>query len=168
MIAGPNDPESGARWYFSLNNRRLWVLKRCREEGLLANNQILVRVRPAKSASEAQRYSLDNCSVEAKFMRERDLNANMPITTRYKAADSLNFNEAEEDLEQILASNEKSRSKTDHDEIEKDSSDEDVSQKCRRNPFATAQGEACDDSDDSSDDDLPRVRGNPFNALLFS
>ena len=59
-------------WYFSLNNRRLWVLKRCREEGLLLpnNNTIRVRVRPPKSPAEAQRYTVENCALEAKFLRE--------------------------------------------------------------------------------------------------
>ncbi|KAI2492366.1 hypothetical protein MHU86_22175 [Fragilaria crotonensis] len=32
VIVGPM-ADDGERWYFSLNNRRLWVLKRCREEG---------------------------------------------------------------------------------------------------------------------------------------
>jgi hypothetical protein len=167
VIAGPNDPVSGARWYFSLNNRRLWVLKRCREEGLLANNQILVRVRSAKSASEALRYSLDNCAVEAKFMRERDSNANEPSTTNDGVDDPLNFKEAKGDLEQILSLTENSRSETEHEEREQDSSEEDISLNGRRNPFATTQGEASDDSDDTSDDDLPRARGNQFNSLLF-
>jgi len=58
-------------WYFSLNNRRLWVLKRCREEGLLKDDLIRVRVREAKSAAESERYSLKNCALEAKFMREK-------------------------------------------------------------------------------------------------
>ena len=69
VIVGPED-DKGRRWYFSLNNRRLWVLKRCREEGLLENNQIFVRVRKPKSRAEAARYSLENCAVEAKLMRE--------------------------------------------------------------------------------------------------
>jgi hypothetical protein len=69
VIVGPV-ADDGERWYFSLNNRRLWVLKRCREEGLLENNQIRVRVRQAKSSAELERYTLQNCAVEAKFMRE--------------------------------------------------------------------------------------------------
>jgi hypothetical protein len=69
VIVGPVD-DDGERWYFSLNNRRLWVLKRCREEGLLVNNQIRVRVRHAKSSAELERYTLQNCALEAKFMRE--------------------------------------------------------------------------------------------------
>lgn len=69
VIVGPI-ADDGERWYFSLNNRRLWVLKRCREEGLLENNQIRVRVREAKSSSEMERYSLQNCALEAKFIRD--------------------------------------------------------------------------------------------------
>ena len=60
-------------WYFSLNNRRLWVLKQCREEGLLERdgNLIRVRVREAKSAAELERYTVKNCALEAKFIREK-------------------------------------------------------------------------------------------------
>jgi hypothetical protein len=68
VLVGPK--EDGQRWYFALNNRRLWVLKRCREEGLLENDQIRVRVRQPKSNAESERYTLKNCAVEAKFMRE--------------------------------------------------------------------------------------------------
>ena len=82
VIAGPEDDE-GRRWYFSLNNRRLWVLKRCREEGLLENNQIFVRVREPKSRAEAARYSLENCAVEAKLMREAV--GNKPTTQKASA-----------------------------------------------------------------------------------
>ena len=68
VIVGPQT-EDGP-WYFSLNNRRLWVLKRCREEGLLDKNQIRVRFRRPKSSAEASRYSLENCALEAKMMKE--------------------------------------------------------------------------------------------------
>jgi hypothetical protein len=68
VIVGPGT-EDGP-WYFSLNNRRLWVLKRCREEGLLEDNRIRVRVRTPKSSAEAARYSLENCALEAKIIRE--------------------------------------------------------------------------------------------------
>jgi hypothetical protein len=71
VLLGPVDQKTGEPWYFSLNNRRLWVLKRCREEGLLPNNQVFVRVRKPKSDQEALRYSLENCVVEAKFMAEK-------------------------------------------------------------------------------------------------
>ena len=67
---GPEDDDGP--WYFSLNNRRLWIYKRCQEEGLLENNLIRVRVRQPKSGGEEERYTLENCAVEAKFIREKD------------------------------------------------------------------------------------------------
>jgi len=70
VIVGPED--SGGVWYFSLNNRRLYVLKRCREEGLLDNNLVRVRVRQVKSENEMERYTLENCALEAKFIREKE------------------------------------------------------------------------------------------------
>lgn len=74
---GDNDEREGkgveSPWYFSLNNRRLWVLKRCREEGLLdgSGGLIRVRVRQPRSEAERSRYTVQNCALEAKFMRER-------------------------------------------------------------------------------------------------
>lgn len=69
-----NDSESASdsgHWYFSLNNRRLWVLKRCREEGLLLpSNLVRVRVRQPRSAAEIARYTVQNCALEASLMRE--------------------------------------------------------------------------------------------------
>lgn len=70
VIVGPSTEHDGP-WYFSLNNRRLWVLKRCRDEGLLPNNEIYVRVRKPKSDQEAERYSLQNCALEAKIIPEK-------------------------------------------------------------------------------------------------
>mmetsp|Transcript_27314 Transcript_27314/g.38415 ORF Transcript_27314/g.38415 Transcript_27314/m.38415 type:complete len:258 (-) Transcript_27314:6747-7520(-) len=70
VIVGPED--STGIWYFSLNNRRLYVLKRCREEGLLENDLVRVRVRQVKSENEMERYTLDNCALEAKFIREKE------------------------------------------------------------------------------------------------
>lgn len=77
VLIGPVDEHDGLPWYFSLNNRRLWVFKRCAEEGLLDHQggKIWVRVREPKSQKERERYTLDNCAVEAKFIRERDPNA---------------------------------------------------------------------------------------------
>jgi hypothetical protein len=75
VIVGPDENDGKGPWYFSLNNRRLWVLKRCREEELLKNNAIRVRVREAKSVNEEERYNLKNCVVEARFMREQQPSA---------------------------------------------------------------------------------------------
>jgi len=73
VLLGPIEAKTGQPWYFSLNNRRLYVLKRCREEGLLEpqNNQIYVRVRKPKSEQEACRYTVENCALEAKIMPEK-------------------------------------------------------------------------------------------------
>ena len=72
VLIGPDENDGKGPWYFSLNNRRLWVFKQCLNEGLLDNdkynNTIPVRVRMPKSAAEAERYSVDNCALEAKFM----------------------------------------------------------------------------------------------------
>lgn len=72
VIVGPPD-KNDEPWYFSLNNRRLWVLKRCKEEGLINENNglVKVRVREPKSSNEYCRYSVDKCALEAKFIRER-------------------------------------------------------------------------------------------------
>lgn len=74
VLIGPEGNDGLGPWYFSLNNRRLWVLKQCYKEGLLNNstynNTIPVRVRLPKSDAELERYSVDNCALEAKFMRE--------------------------------------------------------------------------------------------------
>lgn len=83
VIVGPED-EDGP-WYFSLNNRRLWVLKRCGEEGLLENSSIRVRVRPPKSESEMERYTLEKCAVEAKFLREKQPGQVQLETTRLES-----------------------------------------------------------------------------------
>jgi hypothetical protein len=75
VLAGPTTPQDdddddgGGPWYFSLNNRRLWVLKQCRREGLLEN--IRVRVRQPRSRAEAERYTLEKCAAEAKIVREK-------------------------------------------------------------------------------------------------
>mmetsp|Transcript_4538 Transcript_4538/g.5899 ORF Transcript_4538/g.5899 Transcript_4538/m.5899 type:complete len:234 (+) Transcript_4538:240-941(+) len=72
VIAGPDENDGKGPWYFSLNNRRLWVLKRCREEGLLHNNLVQVRVREVRSTGEINRYTVANCAVEANFIREKE------------------------------------------------------------------------------------------------
>lgn len=89
VIAGVGGEDDG--WYFSLNNRRLWVLKRCREEGLLQryNNEIKVRMRGPKSSSEMERYSVHNCAVEAKFLREK-----APLPEKEKAVEEICKNDS--------------------------------------------------------------------------
>jgi len=173
VIAGPDEPESGGRWYFSLNNRRLWVMKRCRDEGLLANNQIRVRVRSTKSSAEEQRYTLENCAVEAKFIRERD--PHEQIKEIAEPASLASLKGVENDLEQKLQFKELLtlrigklliEHENDSDEPGDDSSDDDsveISRGIRNNPFATIQGVESDDSD--SDDNESSANANRFSAL---
>eukprot|EP00611_Tribonema_gayanum_P008481 TRINITY_DN1801_c6_g1_i1.p1 TRINITY_DN1801_c6_g1~~TRINITY_DN1801_c6_g1_i1.p1 ORF type:complete len:189 (-),score=35.78 TRINITY_DN1801_c6_g1_i1:497-1063(-) len=69
VIEGPS--EHGSAWYFSLNNRRLWVLKACKREGLLGGEgTVKVRVRGAKD-HELERYTLERCSNAATLIREK-------------------------------------------------------------------------------------------------
>ncbi|KAL7513982.1 hypothetical protein ACHAXN_011854 [Cyclotella atomus] len=74
VLIGPSDTD-GNPWYFTLNNRRLWVFKQLREGGYLTTrvpeNTVNVRVREVKSQSERERYTLENCSLDAKFIREK-------------------------------------------------------------------------------------------------
>ena len=52
---------------FSINNRRLWVLKRCREQGLLGPEGV-VRVRVKREdARNPLRWSAETCKLEAKL-----------------------------------------------------------------------------------------------------
>ncbi|CAM9279908.1 unnamed protein product [Discosporangium mesarthrocarpum] len=68
VIHDPADTSSGEPWFFSLNNRRLYVLKVCQEEGLLGPLGLVpVRVRGMK-AHERERYTVEKCSLTAKFI----------------------------------------------------------------------------------------------------
>jgi len=60
-------------WYFSLNNRRLWVLKQLRDGGFLEEqgNLVKVRVRQPKSQSEQERYNISNCALNARIIVEK-------------------------------------------------------------------------------------------------
>jgi hypothetical protein len=66
--------------FFSLNNRRLWVLKECREMGLLKDNVVLVRVKPAADSRRLlDKYTPERCVLHARFMgaaNPRDVHEN--------------------------------------------------------------------------------------------
>ena len=151
VLVGPVDdkhPDDGP-WYFSLNNRRLWVLKRCREEGLLENNKIYVRVRQPKSEAETARYSVENCALEAKIMPEKGVSSSNKETT--STADDI-----QESLKNLNTS-----------EQEGDNSDQDRSRK--KQPAMGESDEevssSSSDADDSSDDE-PDGRSNRFASLF--
>lgn len=162
VIIGPDENDGLGPWYFSLNNRRLYVLKRCREEGLLKNDKIRVRVREAKSAKEAERYSLKNCAVEAKFMRESAPNSNDLGTNIYNGLDKMHIEEsnlmslietADSNVENKMG--DMNNVETEHnDEKESDDSSVDseevqASQQPYINPFSL--GDDSSDSDSESD-----------------
>mmetsp|Transcript_61905 Transcript_61905/g.126238 ORF Transcript_61905/g.126238 Transcript_61905/m.126238 type:complete len:253 (-) Transcript_61905:69-827(-) len=73
VLVGNSENNNDGPWYFSLNNRRLWVLKRLRDEGYLEKygNKVAVRVRKPKSKQEKERYTVSNCALEAKVMGEK-------------------------------------------------------------------------------------------------
>ena len=100
-MIGPESDDGQHRWYFSLNNRRLWVLKRCREEGLLQStkHQILVRVRKPKSQSEKERYTIAKCAVEAKIIPEK---GKMVKTLRVEDSRNTDTHVKREDLGLII------------------------------------------------------------------
>ena len=56
--------------FYSLNNRRLYVLKNLRERGLLENNQVQVRIKQALER-EKDKYLPSKCSLSASIMSER-------------------------------------------------------------------------------------------------
>jgi hypothetical protein len=57
--------------YFSLNNRRLYTIKRIQAMGLLKDNKLNVYLKPALER-EKKRYTVDRCSLQAKIMPERE------------------------------------------------------------------------------------------------
>lgn len=65
FITVMRDPATGH--LFSINNRRLWVLKRCKERGLLGPEGV-VRVRiKREDKRNPLRWSAETCSLEAKL-----------------------------------------------------------------------------------------------------
>lgn len=130
--------------YFSLNNRRLWVLKRCREEGLLENNSVKVRVRLPKSDAEAARYSIENCVLEAKIMKEtekvsREHNGNTDVRQNLEETND------DEAIENVTAKNKSELN-------------------CEEQLGATDDGSDQESDTDDGDDGI--ATQNPFNVLL--
>lgn len=158
VLVGPVDEADGKRWYFSLNNRRLWVFKRCAEEGLLSdtNGKIWVRVREPKSQKEKERYSLENCAVEAKFIRERKPDAAPAIENdEAKVEEEEVRKKKSKEEDQITETKDtcdsEKHAKSDGGEDEESSEDESVKKK-PSNRFAMVGDESSSDDDDSSDD----------------
>ena len=63
--AGPD----GTPFLFSMNNRRLWVLKQLLAQGYFSDRTLRVRVKDPL-LREVERYTIDRCSLMAKVMRD--------------------------------------------------------------------------------------------------
>ncbi|GMH50708.1 hypothetical protein TrRE_jg776 [Triparma retinervis] len=57
--------EEGGVWYYSLNNRRLWVIKQLKKEGLV--ERVGTRARRFRG-KEPRRYCIEKCVLEANLM----------------------------------------------------------------------------------------------------
>jgi hypothetical protein len=156
VIIGP-ETEDGDRWYFSLNNRRLWVLKRCREEGLLlaTQNQIAVRVRAPKSVAEENRYTLEKCALQAKLMREGPITSNSKVVVGCATK-----TEASGDTPAPAAAQRKTIP------VEKSNTPETLADALRSTTLVGRLDDSSSDDDDESSTELATAsRKNPFSLL---
>ena len=140
-------------------------MKQCREEGLLERdgNLIRVRVREAKSTAEMERYTVENCALEAKFIREKKLGSisGEERSDRHEEAACLEESMKAVKLQQEVSlsnqplkeadDNEKSRS-TKGDNLNKDSdesSDEEIIERPYQNPFCVGDSDSsCSSNED--------------------
>lgn len=151
MIVGPETNEGP--WYFSLNNRRLWVFKRLREEGLLPNNKIAVRVREPKSQAEKNRYNVENCALEAKLTREA------PPSNNHPSGDETSGTKSTMDREQVALTEPVKSSMADRTDLEQ------VRETMEKQDLLRLH--SGDDDDASSDESSVGLsnQSNPFSAL---
>lgn len=174
VLIGPDENDGLGPWYFSLNNRRLWVLKQCHKEGLLDNerynNKIPVRVRMPKSGAEAERYSVDNCALEAKFMREKKSGGGGGKSKKGKGKQQGNNknqkggNDEAESASVVDIGADASNEKLNNNVIGSGEKDEDDIVKGIEMNNETTGKEESSDSESESDDDI--AYQNPFSALL--
>lgn len=84
--------------YFSLNNRRLYVLKDLRLRGLLPGNVIGARVKEALER-EKDRYKIERCSLVARIMKENSAEGKDPSEADIDAEDQSGSDKDNEDEE---------------------------------------------------------------------
>lgn len=93
--------------YFSLNNRRLYVLKDLRLRGLLPGNVIAARVKEALER-EKDRYKIERCSLVARIMKENPVEGKDPsevnIDAEYQSGSDKDDEEEEEQVKKELES----------------------------------------------------------------
>ena len=133
-----DDDDDGSIWYFSLNNRRLWILKQLRAGGYLEKqgNKVKVRVRQPKSQSERERYSIANCALNAKIMVEK------PRKKKEKTSAVAATNKSPSDENNDIEDDEKSRSDNNED-----------TQEIQKKLVAIETTKISTDSDGNNDDD---------------
>ena len=133
-----DDDDDGSIWYFSLNNRRLWILKQLRDGGYLEKqgNKVKVRVRQPKSQSERERYSIANCALNAKIMVEK------PKKKKKKTSAVAATNKSPSDENNDIEDDEKSRSDNNED-----------TQEIQKKLVAIETTKISTDSDGNNDDD---------------
>ena len=168
VIIGTENPQHNGQggeepWYFSLNNRRLWVLKQCHREGLLDNerynNKIGVRARAARSQAETLRYTVNNCALEAKFMREDSWKKGSKQKKTGKGKKKMESTNID-----LLNTNEPSEvchRRTHHDEDGCDKIER--YDTCVNNDDRSNESKCAEYEDDDDDDFVSRT--NPFSAL---
>lgn len=140
VVGGPLE-DGEERWYYSLNNRRLWVLKQCREEGLLTNNTIQVRVRQPKSAAEAERFTLEKCALEARFLRDpssskEQLKKNGKVESALVSSSSGKHKHTERLEQKLVNKDDPDENSVKEEEEESDESDSDGDIGASSNPFS--------------------------------
>jgi hypothetical protein len=137
VLVGDSDDDSSI-WYFSLNNRRLWILKQLRDGGYLEEqgNKVKVRVRQPKSQSERERYSIANCALNAKIMVEK------PKKKKKKTSAVVATNTSPLDENNDIEDDEKSRSDNNED-----------NQGIKKKLVAIKTTEISTESDNDDDDD---------------
>ena len=157
VIVGKDDDENTSDekgpWYFGLNNRRLWVLKKCKEEGLLpdADQLILVRARGPKSYDEEERYTIKNCALQAKFMRE----------PKRKNKNGTRDTPKEETQESSIDDNHSPELSKINDKLE----NLELDIKDKKESLGQDENERLKPEDESSDDEN-QTTTNPFSALM--
>lgn len=152
VIVGPDENDGKGPWYFALNNRRAWVLKRCREENLLENNLIRVRYRKPKTPAEGARYTLENCATDAKFMKNQGLGeedvkleADKGKIEKDQPKDANHENETADFTEE----NKERHELKEEDSYESSSEEEkEIHTKVYKNPFSAVANDSSDESDD--------------------
>ena len=122
-------------------------MKKCRDEGLLENNVVHVRVRIPKSGAESERYTLQNCAVDANFIREKDPKLN---NRRDESKEEAKEHDNGESLMAAIAETEAPKDQVDGHSTE----------------LAGQASSDVSDEDESDEDSAGDRNSNPFSALL--